>query len=74
MTIFVIWPKIIDTEFRLAYFSEVVETIQITPLMSETHYLVGSSMLTEQHKTNLQIEFTDVVFSLEAPEGFTQQV
>ena len=72
MTVYIIWPKTIDSEFRTDYESVVGESVQENPFeTSDTlHWCVGSSRVTEEHINQLTGLYPNVLFSQTAPENY----
>jgi hypothetical protein len=72
MTVYVIWPKAIDTAFREFYPTVANgEVIQEAPAETETHYMVGSARLTNHGIMALSSEFGDgVTFPEDFPSEF----
>lgn len=74
MTIFVIWNKAIDLEFRAFYPSVAIngEQIEDAPTENATHFIVGTSRLNEAGQSALSVEFgANVSFTAEMPSEFS---
>lgn len=72
MTIYVVWPKAIDADFRAFYPTVATggETIQEQPFENATHFMVGTTRLGSQGVMALVAEFgDDVTF----PEGYPSE-
>lgn len=64
MTTYIIWPHDDDAALRAVYEDVVGEALQSEPQNNGTHYIVGSTRITEEHKSILlghtpSIEFSD---------------
>lgn len=73
MTIYVKIPKVDLASFKPAYLALVGETIQSQPLENteETHYLVGSSRVTQAQIDSLVNDYPDVSYTSDNyPQGW----
>lgn len=57
MTTFIAWGHDIDAAFRARYLEITGEAVQDFPENSGTHYLIGSSRVTQEHMDILHEEF-----------------
>lgn len=60
MSKYIVWPHSVDEAFRPRYAEITGESIQSSPHDDGARFMVGSSRLTEAHKTAIGGEFPEV--------------
>lgn len=75
MTTYIQIPQT-EITFATRYLELTGETVQTTPLenMAQTHYLVGSSRVTQEQITTLEIEFPDIITTNEFPSLWVTKI
>ncbi len=76
MTIYAAWPiDESDADFRAAYLDTVGEAIQNNPIANDTmtHYVVGSSRITQDYIDILQAAFPATYFGTSRPDWWVDK-